>query len=442
MQEQREHTQLQRRHQRRDRGQVVVMAVGGMAALLVVVGMVIDGGFAWARHREVQNAADLASLAGTRLVAANLGGQHVQDRDVYAAIVRIADLNNHAVLPGLGTTAGPVYVDAAFATVGAVRNDEGNIPAGARGVRVPQAQLSWHPFLVSLVGIGTMSASAAATSITEVGTSVPCAFCVIGTNPPPFSLQSGSTRLTVDGGAIASDGGLTAQGNPIIQSTGTGAAIDVFGTVTLCQNCVTLPAVTRLTARVPDPLAFLADPVAGTTTLPAVNASGPGTTVTISPGTYAGITISANATVQLNPGTYYFKGDVSIQSNGALRGTGVTLIFMGPQTSFLPQSNSVISLTAPALSSTEPFPGMAIYYARNNKGTLQLQSSSSNSLTGTIYAANTLSLLDMQSGTTVGTFRSMVVVGSANLQSGAKLNVVYDSTLNVRLPTGVSRLVQ
>jgi hypothetical protein len=205
---------------------------------------------------------------------------------------------------------------------------------------------------------------------------------------------------------------------------------------------VTLPGVTKLTARVPDPLAFLADPVASTTVLPAVSAKGPGTTVTLSPGTYGGITIAANATVLLNPGTYYFTGDVSIQSNGALRGTGVTLIFMGPQTSFLPQSNSVITLSAPALDSAEPFPGMAMYYARNNKGTLQMQSSSSNSFVGTIYAANTLSLLDMQSGTTLGTFRSMVVVGSANLQSGAKLNVIYDSSVNVRLPSGVSRLVQ
>ncbi len=437
------HVQRQRgQMQPRDRGQVLVMSVGGMVVLLMLVGMVIDGGFAWAQRREAQNAADFASLAGTRLVAASLNGAKVADADVYAALIRIADLNNHASIPNLGTTDGPVYVDAAFGTVAPVTSRDEAIPVGARGVSVPSAQLTWQPFLMSLVGVSSMSASASAMAITVVGTSVPCVFCVIGNNPPPFSLQGSSTSLVVTGGAIASDGGLSAEGNPTIQSTGAGAAIDVYGAVSLCKNCITSPAATVLAARVPDPLAFLPDPVAGTTTIGAVDAKGSGTTVTLSPGTYAGLTIEANATVQLKPGTYYFKGDVSIQSNGALRGTGVTLIFMGPQTSFLPQSNSTVNLTAPALDSAEPFPGMAIYYARNNKGTLQLQSSSASSIVGTIYAANTLSLLDMQSGTSVASLRSMVVVGSANLQSGAKLAVTYDSTVNVRLPTGVARLVQ
>jgi len=118
-------------------------------------------------------------------------------------------------------------------------------------------------------------------------------------------------------------------------------------------------------------------------------------------------------------------------------------VFMGPQTSFLPQSNATITLAAPPpTSTTAPFPGMAMYFARDNTGTLQMQSSSTTAITGSIYAVNSAALLDMQSGTTMATLNSMVVVGSANMQSSSKLNVVFDGSQNVHLPGSPPTLVQ
>lgn len=433
----------------RQTGQILVLVAGSLVVLALMVGLVIDGGFAWEKRREAQNAADFAALAGARLVGVALSGAAVHNADVYAALVRVADANGHVIISNLGTAAGPVYVDSSFTSLGAVTNDGGAVPVSARGVRIPAAQTTWRPVFLGLIGITSWTASAGATARTQNGSAGACAFCVLGLAPPgpPFSMQSGQTQVTVINGGVGSNAGLSMQANPTLSSTGTGAAINIYGGTSVCKNCNVSPALTSLPAPIPDPLAFLANPtLPGGASNGPVDAKGPGTVVTLNPSIYQGLTVEANATLKLNPGTYYLTGDVSIQSNGSISGTGVTLVFMGPKTSFLPQSNSTISLVAPPpttpASAAIPFPGMAIYFARDNTGTLQMQSSSSTSITGTIYAINAAALLDMQSGTTVTTLNSMVVVGSANMQSSSKLTVNYDSSQNVQLPGGPARLVQ
>ena len=54
---------------RDERGQILVIVAGGMFALLVFLGLIIDGGNAFLNRRDAQNTADLAALAGTRLIA-------------------------------------------------------------------------------------------------------------------------------------------------------------------------------------------------------------------------------------------------------------------------------------------------------------------------------------------------------------------------------------
>jgi hypothetical protein len=300
------------------------------------------------------------------------------------------------------------------------------------------ASRTWKPFFLGLIGITNWTATASATARTTVGAWAPCAFCVIGTTPQ-FSMQSGQTRLIVNNGAIAINSGLNMQANPTLQSTGTGQAINVFGSVNLCNNCAPSPAVTTLTAPILDPLAFLANPTPSGTNFGNVTSKGPNTTTTLNPGRYGTLDITANATVFLNPGVYYFSGDVSPQSNGTLTGTNVTLAFM-PNANFKPQSNSTINITAPApTDTTATFPGLAFYFARGNIGTLQMQSSSTTQINGSIYGRD--AFLDMQSGTTFTTINSMVVVGSANLQSSSKLTVNYSTSQNVQIP-GAAGLVK
>ncbi len=56
-------------HRDGERGQILVLFAGGLVALILVVGLVVDGGTAFVNRRDGQNAADLASLAATKTVA-------------------------------------------------------------------------------------------------------------------------------------------------------------------------------------------------------------------------------------------------------------------------------------------------------------------------------------------------------------------------------------
>ena len=59
-----------RRQSRGEHGQILVIVAGGMTALLIFVGLVIDGGNAFLNRRAAQNTSDLSALAGTRLISA------------------------------------------------------------------------------------------------------------------------------------------------------------------------------------------------------------------------------------------------------------------------------------------------------------------------------------------------------------------------------------
>ena len=51
------------------RGQILVIVAGGLVILLLAVGLVIDTGLSFVMRRDAQNVADLASLAGTKVIA-------------------------------------------------------------------------------------------------------------------------------------------------------------------------------------------------------------------------------------------------------------------------------------------------------------------------------------------------------------------------------------
>ena len=57
-----------------ERGQVLALMVGGLLAVVILVGLVIDGGNLWAQQRIVQNGADAAAEAGAIVMAERLAG--------------------------------------------------------------------------------------------------------------------------------------------------------------------------------------------------------------------------------------------------------------------------------------------------------------------------------------------------------------------------------
>ena len=71
-----------------ERGQILVIVAGGVITLLLLAGLVLDGGIAFLNQRDGQNAADTGSMAGARLIAEHYTDPLVSytSAEVYAGV--------------------------------------------------------------------------------------------------------------------------------------------------------------------------------------------------------------------------------------------------------------------------------------------------------------------------------------------------------------------
>jgi hypothetical protein len=147
---------------RHERGQIIVLFALASAAMLMVAGLVIDGGFALAQRRASQNAADLAALAGARVIASFVARDTVNgtDANVRAAIDRTLAANGAPPIT-YGAPDGPAYFDFGGNFLGYVGT--GTIPAGTIAVRVSSSR-SWQPFFLGIIGVASWDAGATATA--------------------------------------------------------------------------------------------------------------------------------------------------------------------------------------------------------------------------------------------------------------------------------------
>ena len=54
---------------RRSEGQILAMFAGGAILLILITGLVIDGGNVFLQRRDSQNSADIGAMAGTKRLA-------------------------------------------------------------------------------------------------------------------------------------------------------------------------------------------------------------------------------------------------------------------------------------------------------------------------------------------------------------------------------------
>jgi hypothetical protein len=147
---------------KQERGQVLVIVAVGMTVLLMISGLVLDGGFGLAQRRWAQNAADLSALAGARVIASFVSGDTANgtDANVVLSIDQTVAANQ---LPPVtyGAPDGPQYVNVEGSSLGYVGT--GTIPAGTAGVSV-RVNKTWRPFFASLFGAGDWTTNATATA--------------------------------------------------------------------------------------------------------------------------------------------------------------------------------------------------------------------------------------------------------------------------------------
>ena len=152
-----------------ERGQILVIVAGGVITLLLLAGLVLDGGIAFLNQRDGQNGADTASMAGARLIAEHYTDPLVSytSADIYGGIEatvagqRLPDLG-HPVHLGLPTTS-----NTSFATIGESTtrcSASPRAPSGSGSTSIGSRAPSWLAWPRSSPGTSTRMPSPSASS--------------------------------------------------------------------------------------------------------------------------------------------------------------------------------------------------------------------------------------------------------------------------------------
>lgn len=142
------------RRVRNERGVTLVILAVSSVAIVGMVGLVMDGGAAFAERRQMQNAADTSALGGARMMDLHRQGDATA-ADILTEVETLA-FENGADLAELGCD----YVDIAGNDLG----DCGDtVPAAASGIRVATEQTKDTAF-VRIFGYDNFTAAADATA--------------------------------------------------------------------------------------------------------------------------------------------------------------------------------------------------------------------------------------------------------------------------------------
>ena len=166
--------QLNRQHRSGERGQILVIAVLGMIAMVGGIALLLEGGNAYAQQRGVQNGADAAANTGAGPLGQRLAGVTRTDGEVYAAIDASASANRLSSWVAYYTdvaghplnAAGVISAASVAAEVGGGPNNPTSIiPPGAQGVHVGTDRTFGTSF-GRVIGINQLVAGADATAVT------------------------------------------------------------------------------------------------------------------------------------------------------------------------------------------------------------------------------------------------------------------------------------
>jgi Flp pilus assembly protein TadG len=436
-------TRPARRTRRRDESGAVAIVVGAIALLLFgMAAMVVDLGAVQDTRRQAQNAADASSLAAANdLVAGKTITQAEATAKTYAQ-------NNYGIDPTTGWTGctdpGALTYQP---TTPCISFDSSTAPTKVR-VRMPIKNV-FTPF-ATVLGIKTVPETAQARAVFTTGGQQPCGLCVLGGGTHNF--QNGDA--TVNGADIYLNGNSDVSQNGLVASSG---SIYVQGTAGGGLGNYTPDPITGVPA-ISDPLANITLPPASIGTLsPKTDPCGTGPTH--GPGVYAGWSVS-NGVCDLQPGLYVVRSgivDLSGNSTGILRGTGVT-IYLTCANGLLPREcnpgesgarfdasgNGSLQITAPTSGDVQ---GVALVADRNsvdpgnNTPLIRLTGNGAGGFTGAIYAKS--ATVQMNGNGCSSTYNSMLVVNDIAFNgNGSCLTMTYSVGQNPEKIAGNLRLDQ
>ena len=161
---------------RKTEGQILALFAGGAILLILITGLVIDGGNVFLQRRDSQNSADISAMAGTKRLAdyyvlptGTPGKAFTGTNNVYTAIQTRMGQNDCPTGAGSDCSWTARYVGPrvgiGFKDLGLVTAGDATPPSGALGVTVNVTKTP-RTYLLGVIGQGTWRVDTVATAIT------------------------------------------------------------------------------------------------------------------------------------------------------------------------------------------------------------------------------------------------------------------------------------
>jgi hypothetical protein len=424
---------------RREEGQVLVIVVVAIIALLAFVALAVDGGLAYVDRRSAQNAADAGALAGAWKIAYALEKDYplitygnwscgaskltAAREEGKAFAVDQVELNDYIIDlditddNGIKTTCYEInfgtYVDKYLDVEVRVTS----------GFDTAFAQL-----------IGTNSLTNTVTAITRIRprTALAFGYAIVALNEAGCSGNSnggvfmGTSDSYINGGGVFSNGCLKSNGSSIIDVTD--GSVGYVGTFTGDPtNFDPLPdhQTTKIPASsvtVPEPDCNAAGMVART------QGSSP-----LLPGRYTSITIN-NGTWDFQPGLYCITGtgDHALRINGGtITGDNVTFFFTRGGLTF--NGNANINLSAPTTADHNPaIQGILIYGANGNSSEFTMNGTSDSHFVGTIFAPS--GNVEINGTGDLAAYQSQIIAYNVFISGTADIGIFFSPDQNYQTP--------
>ena len=232
-----------------------------------------------------------------------------------------------------------------------------------------------NPIIGGAPGAGTPGASTPGAGSGEAGGN----FNILVLDPTRAgSLNlSGEAALKTSGTITVNSNGSSAanlSGSALIQA----AQFNVAGDYQLSGSAKITAAIKAGAAAAADPYANLAEPSsAGLATL---DGNKQGSIITLQPGIYNRISVSAGTSVVLAPGIYILKDGLNVSGSAKISGSGVLLYLAGGSLNL--SGSSAITLS-PAASGA--YAGITIFQARTNSSAASISGSTVGTIRGAVY---------------------------------------------------------
>ena len=405
------------------KGTVILLVAVCLVGMMGFAALALDGGVLLDDRQRVQSAADAAALAAADQLFLNWQSYHGLDVNGAAKAAAVAS-----------------------ATANGFPNVTVNIPplagsfAGQAGYAEVIVQYNQQRYFATVFGSAAVTVRSRAVAQGRWATPK-IGILILDPTSPGSATTTGGAAVTVGGVPFIID----SNASDAMVSTGTGASFtasefDITGVPGISGGGTFTGPIYSGQQPTPDPLAYLPEPDPSTMTVQAHNFHLSGTqTQTISPGVYkGGITVSGQATLNMNPGIYYMDGGgFSFTGQGNLNASGV-MIFNEPNS-----NSDIININGTGSINISPpttgiYRGISLFQERSSTNTISITGNGGSSMTGTFYAAHgTLGVTGNGTNDVIG---SQYITYDLTVNGNGGFAV--DWSANLAAPTRIINLVE